>query len=281
MRVLRSIPALFVLILVACGVGNVNISISPDKATMEIGSQMQFSASVGNAGNKVVTWSATGGTVDSTGLYTAPGSPGTSYVVATSQADPSRTATAVITVVAPVMITPTAVTLAPGGTQTFTAIMPATGDTNMNWSVLENAAGGTAGGTITTGGTTGGNYTAPINAADTAVFHIVATSQAYPSKSATALVTIQTPVVVLPSTASIKVGTTQQFTATVRANPGTSVTWTWSVLENAAGGTAGGTIDNNGLYTAPAVAGGGPYHVVATNPLDTNQTGRATVTVTP
>jgi len=270
MRVLRAIPAFFVLILVACGIGNVNISISPDKATVEVGSQTQFSASVGNAGNKLVTWSATGGTVDSTGLYTAPGSAGTSYVVATSQADPSRTATAVITVVAPVVITPTSVTLAPGGKQTFTAIIPATGDTNVTWNITEAPKGGTI---------TDGNYTAPSDADDTAVFHIVASSVADSSKTGTALVTIQTPVTISPLSASIKVSTQQQFTATVRANPGTSVTWTWTVLENAAGGTAGGTIDNNGLYTAPTSTG--PYHVVATNPLDTNQTGRATVTVTP
>lgn len=274
MRVLRALPAMLILVLTACGINNVNISISPDKATVVVGSQTQFSASVGNAGNKLVTWSATGGSVDSTGLFTAPATAGTCQVIATSQADPSRTATAVITVVAPVMITPPAITLAPGGTQTFSAIMPATGDTNMTWSILENAAGGTTGGTITTAGV----YTAPINAADTAVFTIVATSQADNSKSGTALVTIQTPVIVLPNTASIKVGTTQQFTATVRANPGTSVTWTWTVLENAAGGTAGGTIIG-GLYTAPATPG--IFHVVATHPLDNTQTGQATVTVTP
>jgi hypothetical protein len=256
---------MLILFLAACGFNNVNITISPDKATMAIGTQMQFSASVGNAGNKAVTWSATGGTVDSTGLFTAPGSPGTSYVVATSQADPSRTATAVITVVAPVMITPSEITLAPGGTQTFTAILPATGDTNVTWSILEGVAGGTI--------DAAGNYTAPAGAADAAVFHIVATSVADPSKSATALVTIQTPVVVLPNTASIQVGTTQQFTATVRATGSTNVTWT--VLE----GAAGGTIDATGLYTASTNTG--PFHVVAAAVADPTKTGRATVTVTP
>jgi hypothetical protein len=128
-----------------------------------------------------------------------------------------------------------------------------------------------AGGTIDATGL----YTAPSGAADAAVFHIVATSVADPSKSATALVTIQTPVVVLPSSVniSIAVSTTQQFTATVRATSSTNVTW--SVLE----GAAGGTIDATGLYTAPATTG--TYHVVAASVADPTQTGRATVFVGP
>jgi hypothetical protein len=265
MRVLRSIPALFVLILVACGVGNVNISISPGQATVTGSTQIQFSASVGNAGNKAVTWAATGGTVDTNGLYTAPDSPGTCYVIVTSQADTSRTATAVITVVAPVVITPSTITLAPGGTQIFTAVIPATGDTNVTWTITEGAAGGTISAT--------GLYTALAAAADGSVFHVIATSVADPTKSATAVVTIQAPVAIAPQSANIKVNTTQQFTATVRATLSTSVTW--SVLE----GAAGGTINAAGLYTAPAATG--TYHVVAAAVADPTQTGRATVIVGP
>ncbi len=267
MRVLRALPAMLILVLAACGINNVNITISPDKATMVVGSQMQFSASVGNAGNKGVSWSATAGSVDSTGFYTAPASPGICHVIATSQADPSRTATAVITVVAPVVITPAEITLAPGGTQTFSAVMPATGDTNVTWSITEGLAGGTIDAT--------GHYIAAASAADTTVFHIVATSVADPSKSATALVTIQTPVVVAPNTANVQVSTTQQFTATIRGTAsGTTVTW--KVLE----GAAGGSIDPSGLYTAPAISGS-TYHVVATAVADSTKTGQAAVFITP
>jgi hypothetical protein len=265
MRALRAIPAILILVLVACGINNVNISISPSQATVVVDSQIQFSATVGNAGNKSVTWGATGGSVDSTGLYTAPAAPGTCYVVVTSQADTSKTATAVITVVAPVVITPSSVTLAPAGTQTFSAVMPATGDTSMTWSITEGATGGTIDGT--------GLYTAPIDATDGSVFHIIATSVTDPTKSATALVTILAPVAVSPQTANISINTTQQFTATVRATSSNNVAW--SVLE----GAAGGTIDGTGLYTAPATTG--TYHVVASNPLDGSQTGRATVIVGP
>ncbi len=51
--------------------------------------------------NTAVTWSvleAGGGLVDSTGLYTAPGSTGTFHVVATSVADPAISGSAVVTV---------------------------------------------------------------------------------------------------------------------------------------------------------------------------------------
>src|SRR5262249_13194886 len=51
-----------------------------------------------------VTWSvkegASGGTVDAAGNYTAPASGGTVHVVATSVADPTKTATATVTVTA-------------------------------------------------------------------------------------------------------------------------------------------------------------------------------------
>jgi hypothetical protein len=265
MRVLRAIPAILILVLVACGFNNVSISISPSQATVVVSSQIQFSASVGNAGNTAITWAATGGTVDATGLFTAPSSPGICYVVVTSQADTSKTATAVITVVAPVVITPPTTTLAPGGTQLFTAVIPATGDTNMTWSITEGASGGTIDAT--------GLYTAPTGAIDGSVFHIVATSVADSTKSATALVTIQAPVTVTPQSANIRVNTTQLFTATVRATSSTNVTWT--VLE----GAAGGTIDVTGLYTAPATPG--TYHVVAASAADPTQTGKATIIVGP
>ncbi len=271
MRVLRAIPALLVMVLFGCGVGDVSISISPGSATVTVNAQIQFSASVGNAGNKNVTWAATGGSVDSSGLFTAPSSPGTCYVVVTSQADTSKTATAVITVVAPVVITPSTTTLAPGATQIFTAVIPETGDTNVTWSISEGASGGTFDATAP------GHYTALPDADDGSVFHIIATSMADSNKSATALVNIQTPVAVAPASASIAVNTTQQFTATVRATSSPNVTW--SVLENIAGGTAGGTITGTGLYTAPATTG--TYHVVAASAADSTQTGRATVIVGP
>lgn len=62
----------------------------------------QFTATVVGAVNTNVTWSVEegvdGGIISSSGFYTAPTTPGTYHIVATSVADPSKTATAVVTV---------------------------------------------------------------------------------------------------------------------------------------------------------------------------------------
>ena len=52
--------------------------------------------------NHAVSWSvqegAAGGSISATGVYTAPGTPNTYHVVATSQADPTKSGSATITV---------------------------------------------------------------------------------------------------------------------------------------------------------------------------------------
>ena len=78
-----------------------------------------------------------------------------------------------------VSITPTSVELTAWETQTFAAVVLGTTNTAVTWTVQEGAAGGTI--------TTAGVYTAP----DTAgTYHVVATSQADPTKSAGAEVTV-------------------------------------------------------------------------------------------
>ena len=179
MRTLKCISAILAITLVGCGIGSISISISPSEATVNANGQVQFGASVSSAGNKTVIWTATGGTVDATGLFTAPPLPSTCYVTAASQADSSKTATATVTVVAPVAVTPATISVIPGATQTFTAVVTATGDTNVTWSIQE----GTTGGTITSAGV----YTAP---ATNGTYHVVATSVADPTQSGIAIVMV-------------------------------------------------------------------------------------------
>ncbi len=76
---------------------------------------------------------------------------------------------------------------------------------------------------------------------------------------------------VSPSSATVALGATKTFAATVRNTPVTTVTW--SVQE----GAAGGTISADGLYTAPAVVG--VYHVIAASTADPTKTFTSTVTV--
>src|SRR6266851_1963807 len=77
-----------------------------------------------------------------------------------------------------------------------------------------------------------------------------------------------------PTAASVAVGNTQQFTATVTGTSNTAVAW------SVAGGASNGTISSSGLYTAPATVPNPPQATVtATSQADSTKSASATVTV--
>jgi hypothetical protein len=77
------------------------LSISPSTASITTGSTQQFSASITGTSNTGVNWLASGGgTISSTGVYTAGNNPGSYTVTATSLADGSTSAQAKVTVTA-------------------------------------------------------------------------------------------------------------------------------------------------------------------------------------
>jgi hypothetical protein len=83
-------------------------------------------------------------------------------------------------------------------------------------------------------------------------------------------------VTVSPSTATVSVGHTQQFTATVTGTTNTGVTW------SVASGSSNGTITAAGVYTAPAsVPNPATVTVTATSQADSTKFASATVTVQP
>ncbi|MFN8010453.1 MAG: kelch repeat-containing protein [Holophagaceae bacterium] len=85
-----------------------------------------------------------------------------------------------------VTVSPTTPALATDGTQAFNATVTGSSNTGVTWTIQEGAAGGTI--------SPSGAYTAPAVVANgTGTFHIVATSQADPSKTATATVTVTAP----------------------------------------------------------------------------------------
>ncbi len=86
----------------------------------------------------------------------------------------------------------------------------------------------------------------------------------------TVLLIVTIPVVVIPGDVTLTLLDTQQFRAITTGLSGTGVTW--SVQEQ-----GGGTIDENGFYTAPRVPG--VFHVIATSTADPTKSGSATVTV--
>jgi len=85
-------------------------------------------------------------------------------------------------------------------------------------------------------------------------------------------------VTVTPASATVTAGATQQFTATVQNAADGSVTWG---VNGVTGGTSlTGTIDANGLFTAPAVApASGPVAAEATSIAAPTVSGSAKVTI--
>jgi hypothetical protein len=237
----------------------VAMTISPGSASLSSGGSQQFTAAVSGNSNTAVTWSATGGSVSTSGLYTAPSAAGTYTVTATSAADTTKSASASVTVsaapVVAVSITPGSASLTTGGTQQFTASVTGSSNTAVTWSAT--------GGTITSG-----LYTAPSAAGS---YTVKATSVADSTKSASANVTVSAaPVVAVtisPVSASMLSSGTQQFTASVSGSSNTAVSWS----------ATAGSVSSGGMYTAPAAAGS--YTVKATSAADSTKSASATVTV--
>jgi hypothetical protein len=79
------------------------VIISPTSASLYYGGQKQFTATVSGTVNTAVTWRVSQGKgfVSPTGLFTAPSVTETAVVTVTSQADPTKSASASISVIAP------------------------------------------------------------------------------------------------------------------------------------------------------------------------------------
>jgi hypothetical protein len=257
--------------MLAVTVNPIVVSVTAASATVYDTMTDQFTATVTGPTNTAVTWSiqegAAGGTISAAGLYTAPTTAGTYHVIATSQADTTKSATLAVTV-NPILVNVTAAsgTVYPNLTDQFTATVTGPTNTAVTWSIQEGAAGGTISAT--------GLYTAPATAG---TYHVIATSQADPTKSGTLAVTVTALTVsVSPASPTVFPGLTDQFSATVTGSTNQNVTW--SITENPA---AGGTISALGLYTAPAVTASTTYHVIATSVADSTVSGSFAITVNP
>ncbi len=176
-----------------------------------------------------------------------------------------------------ITISPTSATVSASGTQQFQANVTGSSNTAVQWDVNQTAGGSAQTGTISSSGL----YTAPPTTVPLQVT-VTAVSQADPTKIANASVTvnpINVPpainVTISPMTATLAVSTNQQFTATVTGTNNTAVTW--SVDGVAGGNMTVGTINTNGLYAAPATAGG--HTITATSVADKTKSASATVAV--
>jgi hypothetical protein len=190
----------------------VTVSVSPSSASVPVNTKKQFTATVTGDSNQAVTWDVNGsvggngtvGFIDSlTGLYTAPASPATVTVHASSSAvTPAAVGSASVTVVSTqppsppppqpppaaigISISPTSASVRVMTTKQFTATVTNTSNTSVKWRVNGILGGNSAFGTISTSGL----YKAPNTVPSSAKVTIRATSNANTGKSASATVSI-------------------------------------------------------------------------------------------
>ena len=168
------------------------LSISPTSASVPTSSMQLFTASVTGASNTAVTWGLSGvgcsgtscGTLATSSLsavYSAPPvapSPTTVNVTAASVADPTKSASANLTIVPNVLVSvaPTIASVPLGTTQQFSAAVTGTSNTAVAWIVSGAGCGGAACGTVDSTG----RYTAPAAAPTPPTVTVTATSIADP-----------------------------------------------------------------------------------------------------
>src|SRR6266496_2741255 len=116
----------------------ISVSISPTSASVGSAKTQQFTAGIQGTTNTSVTWSATAGSVSSSGLFTTPSvSSNTSVTVtATSAADTTKKSSASVTVTPAitVAVSPTSASVGSGKTQQFSATVQGTTNTGVSWS---------------------------------------------------------------------------------------------------------------------------------------------------
>jgi hypothetical protein len=237
----------------------VAVTLSPATASLVTGGSQQFSVtgtlSNGSTAPVSVNFSATGGTITASGLYTAGQVPGTYRVVATTP-DLQHADTSLVTLNLPsatlsrILLSPDSVSILAGATQQFTAVGLLSDGTTAAVSVTYSATAGTI--------TSGGLYTAP----QTAGTYLVVARSTTANLADTSRVTVNqaaslTGITVAPSSVQLLVGGIQQFTATGRLSNGgtTTVNVNWFTTD------PGGSIATTGQYRGGSTPGN--YLVIA------------------
>jgi hypothetical protein len=251
-----------------------SIVVSPASASVATLAPQQFAATARDqfatalATQPTFTWSVSGGgTISSSGLFTAGTSAGGPYTVTAQSGATSGTATVSVAIpnAGPTIATPAAASPNPvTGSTSALSVLGADdgGEANLTYTwatagmppaaVTFSANGTNAAKATTATFTKAGSYTLQVTVKDQG--NLTATS----SVTVTVNQTL-TSIVVSPTSATVNTSGTQQFTATARdqftTNLATQPSFTWSV-------SGGGTIASSGLFSAGTTAGG-PYTVTA------------------
>ena len=269
----------------------VSITLGPPSASLSANQTQQFTATVTGSSDTSTSWSINPqvGTISTGGLYTAPGviaSAQSVTVTATSQADPTKTATALIALTAPL---PPPDTTPP----TISITTPSNGSKvigTINITAMASDNVGVAGVQFFTDGVPiGGELTAPpytvswnSSSVPDGNHTLSGVARDAAGNRNTAAITVSVtnappPVVSItlgPASISLVASQTQQFTATVTGSSNTGASWQISPQV--------GTISTGGLYTAPAtIASAQNITVIATSLADSTKTATTTITLTP
>jgi hypothetical protein len=202
-----------------------------------------------------------------------------------------------------VTVSPPSATLAPMQRSSFAATVANTSDATVTWSVNGIPNGNSVVGHVCQSGSNpcappsgpaagSVDYIAPLSAPAPNPITLLATSNADPSKSGAAIITIagtSEPVAVTISPAyaflPLSSGTlsTQQFFATVSGSSNASVAGSLqsTVAGQGCAGAACGSVSATGLYSAPNVAPSpNAVSIVATSQADTSESASATIALT-
>ena len=246
-------------------------SVSPAAATLVASNTQRFA--VDNLPSGVgVTWKLNPpvGSIDNTGLYTAPNSiasPQTAVLTASNASTQAVLGTASLTL-APTSVSPATATVAPGATKQFTVLNLPSG-TNVGWAL--NSPNGSISAT--------GLYTAPntVPSQQTVTITALTETSANPVTlavlgTASVTVTASLPTSVSPATSTVAPAGSQQFSV-LNLPSGGGVTWTLNPMV--------GTITVTGLYTAPnSVTSKETVTVTAKNSSTQAVLGTASLTLT-
>lgn len=236
------------------------VIVTPASVELAAGGSQQFLASgqMSDGSTSALSnanWSATGGSITSTGLYIA-GSTGGVYRVIGAASGGGLADTSVATVALPppvlaaIILTPANVTLQSGTAQQFTASGQLSDGSTTAVTVTYTSTGGTI--------TPAGLYAA---GATTGTFRAIATAQGGTlADTSTITITAAPPtlaaVVLTPASVSLQTGASQQFSAAGRLSDGSSTPVSVSYT------ATGGTISAAGLFTAGTATG--TFRVIAT-----------------
>jgi hypothetical protein len=259
------------------------VTVTPSSASLRVGQLQAFAATVSGASGGV-TWSVNDvpggdggvGTIDASGRYLAPStvpSTGVVTVRATSVAVPTASGSAAVTV----LPLPSVASVSPSSFAAGQFTLTVTG------------AGFTPGAVVSFGGAdlqttfeSSSRLTATGSTSATGQVSVTARMTDGSASNAVAVTVTAPPVVgigISPTTATVPIRQSRQFTATVTGTPNQSVVW--KVNGVTGGNNALGRVSATGVYTAPRkVPSPAAVTVSATSVADPTKSASAAVTVT-